>query len=132
MARGKKTGGRDFQKGQSGNPGGRPSIGTELKKIGAEEVRFLLTALLSAGETDIIKMESDTTQPMVRRIFARIIANAFINGDMERFDKLLNRLCGKPKEEIDLKVRTKPSVVRLTSGEAVAFLHRPVIDDEEG
>jgi hypothetical protein len=101
MARGKKTGGRNFPKGKSGNPTGRPKLPQEikdLKKLTAQEfitriTKFLyltkdeLKAGINSGQIDVLDL---------------CIRNALIKcaekGDYWTLDKMMERLIGKARE----------------------------------
>jgi hypothetical protein len=99
MAIGKKTGGRVFQKGVSGNPNGRPRLPQELrdfrlaaKKDIIEEIKNLWS--LTDKELKKITIENND-EPAIRKRLADMI----LNGDLK---EVLDRTIGKVKEEIDV------------------------------
>lgn len=98
MAKGKKTGGRDFKKGQSGNPKGPAPLPEDIKearKITQIEFERLANKYLSARKEDIAKASADPNTPVLELIISSIIHKAVVEGDERRLDFLLTRLIGK-------------------------------------
>jgi hypothetical protein len=134
MARGKKTGGRDFQPGVSGNPKGKPPLPQEIRDFRnaakedvihefkylwsltdyqLEEVAGIKVSIGSDGRETEEKVENDT--PALRKAFAKIILKAIKQGNMFEIDKILDRVIGKVKEEHDhnLKLNIHKQIVDL-------------------
>jgi hypothetical protein len=90
--------GKPWQKGQSGNPGGRPKVAADLKEAARRHTQEALNRL-------VFWMRSDDPQASIRASTA-----------------ILDRGCGKPAQEVTQKVDLKPEeiVVRwMTREEAV-------------
>lgn len=105
MTLGRKTGGRDFKPGQSGNPNGRPKMPAELKKAkNMNKIKFmeLLVKYLSFSLDELKAAKSDKSTTALDRIVISIILNAISKGDEKRLDFLMSRIIGKVKSDIDL------------------------------
>lgn len=99
MSKGRKTGGRDWKPGESGNPKGPTPLPLEVREFRKaaraeiiEEFKYLWS-MTEQELRDIINPENDV--PMIRKAIARQL----LGGELE---EVLNRVIGKPKEEIDL------------------------------
>jgi len=101
MARGKKTGGRDFVKGVSGNPNGAPALPPEVKafkKLTKENVEEIASVILAANEQAIYNIVHDTESTVLQKWLASAALNGIQIGDIDQLDKILNRIIGKPKD----------------------------------
>jgi hypothetical protein len=87
-----------FKKGQSGNPGGRPKIFTEVKQAAREHTEAAIEALVGVVNNE--------EAPAAARVAA---ANA-----------ILDRGWGKPGQYIETSVRNKP-LDELTDEELMAI-----------
>jgi len=88
----------------------------------------LLNLHLWMTEKELNKVVKDAKTPMISKAIASIIAKAIENGDDRRLTFILDRLIGKPKEEIDitaymvgLKKMTTIDVIDM-GAEAMKFL----------
>ena len=95
--------GKPFQKGQSGNPGGRPKLSPALKAIKVfttEEIERIIAKYmrLPKGKLQKLLKEESETLPMFEAIVCSILANAYKSGDSSKIEFLLNRSIGKVKE----------------------------------
>jgi hypothetical protein len=99
--------GKPFQKGQSGNPGGRPKVkgalaeiedfnSAELRKIVSKNFRLTKPEVKAAGESD--------TLPCIEVAIARAIHKGIVTGEVSRIMPLIERTCGKVKEEADVNM----------------------------
>lgn len=104
MAKGKKTGGRNFQKGVSGNPKGRPPLPKELNealRMTRKEFTELLVKYLAYSLEDLKKTQKAKETKALDRIVIAVIVNAIAKGDDRRLDFLMNRIIGKVKDVIE-------------------------------
>ena len=84
MAKGKKTGGKDWEPGQSGNPGGRPPKEQAL--------------------TDLLKQKADK-----ERLSALLLEMAY-KGDLQALKYVYDRIDGKPRETLETIIETPRTV----------------------
>lgn len=94
----------------------------------------LLNLHLWMTEKQLEKVVNDSKTPMISKAIASIITKAIENGDDRRLTFILDRLIGKPKEEIDitaymvgLKKMTTIDVIDMGT-EAMKFLKEKASD----
>lgn len=95
-----------FQKGQSGNPNGRPKkFTTLLKDIGYKqsEINDTIQNMLamSTDELKDIAMSDDST--ILEKTVANALYRSFRKGSLYSIETLMTRVFGKPKEELQLE-----------------------------
>ena len=131
MAKGRKTGGRNFSSTDHPRNGGRPRLPEDLRaanKLTKERLNGLLNKYLWMSLEDIqAKMECQET-PAMEVMIGSIIKRAIIEGDHRRLDFILDRIVGKVREEIDisgfigkLEDMTEAEVIEL-SEQAIRYL----------
>jgi hypothetical protein len=128
----KKTGGKDFKPGQSGNANGRPKLDPmvkQLKRFTADQLEELVSSLLTSTEADVVAMREDTGAPYIKRIMAQILEKTFEGGNIGALDMVLNRLIGKVKERVDVHT-FKPSILERRDGTQVEFTNKQIKEDE--
>lgn len=97
MAKGKKTGGSNWKKGQSGNPKGRPKLPDEIKearRLSVEKIIEMFSKYLLMTEQDFKKVDR-TNLTMVEVWFLKNIDTAMKEGNHAVFDKILDRIIGR-------------------------------------
>ena len=132
MARGKKTGGKNWQPGQSGNPKGYKGFPKDLKearKLNQAELERLVNKYLYFSQEEMDAHVSQPDTPMIEHMVASIISLASTKGDQLRLDFILNRLIGKVKDQVELTL-PKPFIVEKRDGTKLAMgIQEP--DDRE-
>lgn len=121
MAKGRKTGGRDFPPGVSGNPAGSPGLPQDLKnarKLNQVEMERIFNRFLYAGDNERQKTLQDPTAPGIDKLVAAIMGYAISEGDEKRLEFILCRVLGKVTEKLEVKV-PEPFVIRRPGGEEV-------------
>lgn len=109
MARGKKTGGRDIQKGEVLNPHGagtHSKVLHDVKKFTNEQIKEVMETLLFGKMEDLNRTLRNQDATVMRVWMARIIETAILAGDVKPLEVILNRVLGKPKETVELQERT--------------------------
>ena len=94
-----------FQKGQSGNPGGR-----------RKEQKFRAALAMALSETD-----KDSGQPKLRRIADNLV-NAAIKGESWAIREVADRVDGKAVQAVDLETDRKQSIHDYSDEELLAFI----------
>lgn len=107
MARGKKTGGKDFARGghqpkKRGKPSSLPPDLKMANDLTKTNLRGLLNKYLWMTNAELQQTIDEKTVPMIEIVIASIIAKAALSGDERRLDFILDRMVGKVKEEIDI------------------------------
>lgn len=93
----KKTGGRDFKPGQSGNPNGRPPLPADLREARAlnkVELERVLNKFLFLSQDEIKAMAKNPEAPALEVAVAKVVEMAITHGDDRRLDFLITRLVG--------------------------------------
>lgn len=103
--KGKKTGGRDFAKGNTIGKGfGRPKAEfhvTDIRNLTREELEGLISLLLRSTDAEIIKVRQDPNETKLRKLIAQALISAQETGDMRQLDLILNRVIGKVKDSVE-------------------------------
>lgn len=113
MATGRKTGGRDFKPGQSGNPAGKKAEEPELraaKKIMKTEFEATMLELLALPYAQLKKLasEADAVQAgtvSLKMALARGLHKSIALGDLSRLTFYLDRLVGPVAKQLELSGR---------------------------
>lgn len=98
MARGKKTGGKDWKPGQSGNPKGPPKVPPEVRearKFNKQVVSTALERVLSMNEAELKKFMMNKSQPVIERALAKVLYKAMTQANLSNINFLLDRTIGK-------------------------------------
>lgn len=100
----KKTGGRDFKPGFSGNPKGRPKTPTDLSDARlawkANRTGFTLTMsqLARLPMSKVHRIAKNEKASEIERKVARVLSCLALRGDVKRMEFVLNVLLGPPSE----------------------------------
>lgn len=120
MAKGKKTGGKNFEPGWAGGPG-RPALPADLKEARAlTRVDFerLINKFLFMGKSELEKVKASNESTAIELLISSIVLKAANDGDHLRTDFLLNRLIGKVQEKLEVSM-PEPFIIRRPGGETV-------------
>jgi hypothetical protein len=121
LAKGTKTGGRDFVKGDP--RAGRPPVtdehlkATKLTKMEAERILNEFMAMDIDALEVVLK---DKKRKVIEHMVGRIALMAIKNGDHSRLNFLLERLIGKVSDKIEHTVT--PRIVHNLDGGSAKFL----------
>lgn len=112
MAKGKKTGGRDFKPGNKAAVGhGRPRLTPEMKKVAKltqSELEFIINSFLTMTREEIQKFAKDPKAPILHVIIASILARAATTSDHNKLEAMLIRLIGKMPDKSGEEDQNKP------------------------
>lgn len=122
MAKGRKTGGRDFQPGHLAlKGGGRPLIPDDLKnvkKVTTEQAERLITRLMEMNEVELKALCKDPATPAMHVIIGNIILKGMSGGDTQRMEFLFNRTIGRVLDKVQISTTT-PFVIKKPDGSIV-------------
>ena len=99
MARGSKSGGRDWVPGQSGNPRGRPVVApelSELRKMGPNEMHGLLYRLLKMQSDELRELSLKSDFPVQEHLMAAVLLKVIDGSCLVRFRFFVNLMFGRP------------------------------------
>jgi hypothetical protein len=104
MAKGRKTGGKPFPPGKSGNPNGRPALPPDVRdaqKLTNDEYMRISTNFMAMTRTEIQEALQRPDATMLELMVGGIVAKAAKDHDYLRATFLLDRVIGKVKEQIE-------------------------------
>jgi hypothetical protein len=104
MAKGKKTGGRDFVPGVVTNPNGRPPLSPEAKairKLTADKLEEIGDLILDGNKVQLNAISSSLEESAIRVAYAKAALNAMAKGDLSMLEMILNRVVGRVKERVE-------------------------------
>lgn len=127
----KRPVGRPFQKGQSGNPGGRHKLPEDIRKARAlnqVELERTVNRFLYMDRAQVQEAIKNPETPMIDLMVASIMAQAAQKGDERRLEFILQRMIGRVTDKIEVKTPT-PFVISRASGDQLV-LGAKVEDDD--
>ena len=114
MAKGKKTGGRNFQPGNNANPKGRPRLPEEVKaarRACGEKILRSLTKHLQGDRTKLKAIVEDLNTPMLDLAVARVVYNAATKGDPASIKIILECVLGKNPDKLAHELKAPPALI---------------------
>ncbi len=125
MARGKKTGGKDFTVGHSVRSGGPGPLPPEIKQIALKtkkEALALLGEMLQKPFDEIVEIFKDGSRSGFDHVLASIIVHTK-KGSSRHLQEMFDRLYGKVPQATDIKLTMpEPLYVEYADGTGVALL----------
>ena len=104
MAKGRKTGGRNWKPGQSGNPKGRMPIPEDLRQIqkfSRTVIELILNKYMQTPTIELKRMLDNPDKiPAMELMVIQVLVKGIEKGDERRLGFLFDRVIGKPKEVI--------------------------------
>jgi hypothetical protein len=117
VAKGRKTGGRNFQPGQSGNPKGAPNVPEDVKairRLTRSELDRLFNKFIFMTKTEIQRAVMDPAAPSLELWISSVIHKGVVEGDDRRMNSVFDRLLGKVKDHVEHSTKDGAPLVILT------------------
>ena len=119
MAKGRKTGGRDIQKGHKPDMFRKrqteQQVSKEVKKLTGAQVEELASMLLSNNMAAIKAVHIDETATVLQRWMASCIDLGYRTASIYILERILDRIIGKVKQQVELS-NAEPWVFTSTDG----------------
>jgi len=136
MAKGKKTGGKNFLVGWRGGPGRPPSIPElkEIPRITKDSFNRMVSKVLVQHRHNLKDILSDPSSTNLEVALAKIIDKMQVHGDYNRLDALLNRLIGPAPKQIEISGRdgeplaVNHAVLQLSTDELIQLYQNKKIE----
>jgi hypothetical protein len=112
MAKGKKTGGKNFPPGVSGNPGGRPPLPDDVRiarDAARGEYDRIVARLISVPADQLEALAKNKKTPALERAVAKTLYVAGRSGDPRRLEAIVNRFARKPMPETEPESQRAPA-----------------------
>ena len=97
-----------FKKGDKIKGRGRPPIPDDVRGarlLNQRDVELIINNHLQKSVEELVNYTKDLKNPSKEILVARIIIEAIKHGDQHRMDFILNRLLGKPKEQVEHSIK---------------------------
>jgi hypothetical protein len=127
MAKGRKTGGADWRKGQSGNPkGGRklPEEIKEIRKFTVEQIIGTFSKYLSMTESEMLKLEKKDLS-LLEVWLLKAAEIGIKTGNYFILDKILDRVIGKTFMGIRIETDDKAAEAGQRLEEILRLMKKP-------
>ena len=103
-----------FKKGEVANPNGRPRKYVSLLKeqgYSISQVNDSIQALMSMTPKELKEVENNPDATALELTVTKAILKSMSNGSLYSMDTLMNRVYGKPKEQVDIQSDNKIEIV---------------------
>lgn len=120
-----------WQKGQSGNPGGRPKkFITTLKEQGYNkyEINWTIEILIAMTERELEDVERNPDSTILERIISAALLSSYKKKSLYAIDNLLTRAHGAPKQQIEQTNLNKEFTVTFKKVDPSPIEPTPFID----
>ena len=98
---------KPFQKGQSGNPNGRPrKYVSTLRESGYKlsEINDCIQVMMAMTVDELKEAFENKNATVLEKTIAAAIKKSIEKGSLYSIETLLSRVYGKPKEQVDMNV----------------------------
>ena len=105
-----------WQKGQSGNPNGRPrKFVCQLKDMGynKQDINQTIENMLSMTLNELADVFKDNDATILERTVANALKNSLEKGSLYSIETLISRVHGQPKFEVDQTISSNISILNI-------------------
>lgn len=102
-----------WEKGESGNPKGRPKKLVPSMKIEGYklvEINDTIQSLISMTMEELKHVWDNPNSTILEKTVAGALRKSIEKGNLESVETLINRVYGKPKEKIDLETKGETNI----------------------
>ena len=100
---------KKWQKGQSGNPNGRPrKLYTQLfanRQFSMSQINDIIQQLVGFEEKELEKVIEADNATIIEKTVAQALLKSLQRGNLDSIETLLNRIYGKPQESVDITTK---------------------------
>jgi len=103
--------GRKMQKGQSGNPNGRPRKYVSLLKeqgYKRSEINDTIQAMMAMDMVELKEVYDNPKATILEKTIANAMRKSLEKGTLYSLETLLSRVFGQPKQEVEQTIIEKP------------------------
>jgi hypothetical protein len=131
MTWGKKTGGKNFEK---GHPGYKPKLSPglkALKKLTTDKIIEDISRTVDMVPEELKQVMTDPESTGMQLALAKIMIEAIRTGDHTKMEWFMSRTVGKVTEKIEHRM-PEPTIIELANGESIHMgAEMPEKDEEE-
>ena len=105
-----------FKKGETGNKGGRPKMDPEIKELlnlTKSAYREIALKYLNMSKKETLALKENDEMSMLEWAFVKCILVIHKKGDYATLDKMMDRVIGKVKDEVDLTINPHDELMAL-------------------
>lgn len=105
-----------YKKGVSGNPKGRPKMDPELKAlldVTKTTYRTIAVKYFNMTKKELAGVKQNDSMTMLEWTFVKCLLKVHDKGDYATLDKMMDRVIGKVKDEVDLTVNPHDELMAL-------------------
>jgi len=102
-----------WEKGESGNPKGRPKkLVPSMKVEGYKltEINDTIQSIISMTMDELKQVWDNPKSTILEKTVAGALRKSLERGNLESVETLINRVYGKPKEKIDIESKNESSI----------------------
>lgn len=111
-----------FKPGQSGNPGGQTKGAMRIKKLSKEQFAEVVDLIIQGNLEELKALAQNPKATVLKQYVAKAVDEGMKRGDWGMLNSLLDRLIGKPKEDVQLSVLRR--VVKKLDGSEVHYTNQ--------
>lgn len=133
MAKGKKTGGKNFRPGQSGNQRGAPVLPADIveaRKLNRTELERVLNKYIYMTKAEIVRAAQSPDTPAMELMIASLISKGTNEGDPRRLGFLFEYLGFIVTKKVDMSANHNTTFKIEFTDEQKRKIAKAYLDDE--